>query len=403
MVVWTHRIPLPEERDAIQNLIRNNALPGCSGRHIVWYSGNDGTMQTPHGPIHVTYNETTLAVTLKFDSPDEWTQFIWGQFNKNGSSTYDSGTTRFTNILETVDISGTKTWVIEGDAVPANPVLTLSRTITTIEGEGEDAVEVRSEPEVVKVTQGENVNDIMPVWTGSGMTRTYTYSGLPKYDHHGNEYTYSVSEVRFTVGSGEDAVIYTVVKNADGTYTVTADKDEAPVFTVTQTGNNITNASVRASIEIIKVEKGHRDSSHTLSGAKFRLTRVNDTNNNNMTGDDAYQSEIVTVDSDTGKVIFEDLKPGRYKLEEMESPDGYVLVETPWFITIDMSGTATLEAEYTMASEAEEENSFYIENEPGAELPSTGGPGTRLIYLFGIMLAMLGGAALLIRTKRNSK
>ena len=38
-------------------------------------------------------------------------------------------------------------------------------------------------------------------------------------------------------------------------------------------------------------------------------------------------------------------------------------------------------------------------NIPGAELPSTGGPGTGLIYLFGIMLIGIAGAGLVMRKK----
>ncbi len=60
-----------------------------------------------------------------------------------------------------------------------------------------------------------------------------------------------------------------------------------------------------------------------------------------LTGDEAYKSEIQTVDAETGKTIFEGLRPGRYKLEEVEAPVGYLVYESPWFITIDAAGIAT--------------------------------------------------------------
>ena len=153
------------------------------------------------------------------------------------------------------------------------------------------------------------------------------------------------------------------------------------------------------SIGIIKVEKGHKDSGHTLKGAKFQLTRVDD-NDHPVSGAGEYQSDIQTVDPDTGKTSFSGLIPGgRYKLEEKEAPSGYVLVETPWYITVDMNGTAGLAASYTMASNAGEDNSFYIENEPGAALPNTGGPGTRLFMILGSIL-ILGAGVLLWRRRR---
>ena len=42
-------------------------------------------------------------------------------------------------------------------------------------------------------------------------------------------------------------------------------------------------------------------------------------------------------------------------------------------------------------------------NNAGAELPSTGGPGTSTIYLSGLMLAGLAGAGLLPGRRRNRK
>ncbi len=43
-----------------------------------------------------------------------------------------------------------------------------------------------------------------------------------------------------------------------------------------------------------------------------------------------------------------------------------------------------------------------VKNNPGYELPSTGGPGTNLIYLFGIMLTGLASTGLLMKMRRRS-
>ena len=45
---------------------------------------------------------------------------------------------------------------------------------------------------------------------------------------------------------------------------------------------------------------------------------------------------------------------------------------------------------------------FEVENESGAALPNTGGPGTGLIYLLGIMLTGLAGAGLAMRLRRKA-
>lgn len=51
-----------------------------------------------------------------------------------------------------------------------------------------------------------------------------------------------------------------------------------------------------------------------------------------------------------------------------------------------------------------DDEKFVVEvlNNPGAELPSTGGPGTSPIYLLGIMLTGLAGAGLVMRRKRKA-
>ena len=42
-----------------------------------------------------------------------------------------------------------------------------------------------------------------------------------------------------------------------------------------------------------------------------------------------------------------------------------------------------------------------VGNTPGAALPNTGGPGTDLIYLFGIMLTGLAGTGLVMKRRRR--
>ena len=80
-----------------------------------------------------------------------------------------------------------------------------------------------------------------------------------------------------------------------------------------------------------------------------------------------------------------------------------MLVETPWYIAVDGDGTATLNVTYTMASAAGTANSFYIENEPGVVLPNTGGPGTTLIYLIGILLTGIASAGFVMQLQERKK
>ena len=115
------------------------------------------------------------------------------------------------------------------------------------------------------------------------------------------------------------------------------------------------------------------------------------------------------------------LTDGTYQIKEIKPPDGYVITEdTPVTFTVE-NGTVVEEsndlkngATYTPAQDAVEDNpdttdidesreatndTFTIPNTPGAALPSTGGPGTRLFTILGTIL-ILGAGVLLLRRRR---
>lgn len=397
--VWTSRTPTPQEREAIENYLNNSQsdpLPGHNHR-LVWVHGSE-VVDDSHGVIGFEMNG--LTVTISFSGPNVWSQFVYGQFNNEGGpdSTYNIGRTDFTNTLETASLSGTKTWYVEGEDIPADPTLELTRTYQTVTIVDETMTVTESEPEVVTVMSGGETVPLQPTWEGEGITRTFTYSNLPKYDLHGRQYIYRVRETRFVISEGDDAITYTVQKNLDGTFTAVADKPEADSFTVTQDAhNNIVNSSLITNLEIIKVEKGYWDDSHTIDGAVFKLTLV-DEDDHDIIGGGAYTSGNVTVEN--GKIVFENLRPGRYKLEEVASPTGYVLVETPWYINIDNSSNASLDKSYIMASaNSAADNSFYIQNERGAMLPRTGGSGSLIFHMVGAVMIAFAGVILRRRVR----
>ena len=387
-------------------MIRGNALPGCSGRNIVFYVGT-GDVHTPHGDVHVDFDKENLKVTLDFGLTEVWAQFLVGQFNKNGSSSYDIGKTDFKNTLETVNLSGTKTWKILGEA-PSDPILTLTRTVTTtVDGE-----ETTSPPEVVTVKEGDETVNLQPVWSGEGKTRTYTYSDLPKKDKNGNEYTYSVAEAKFTIGTGEDQVTYTVTKSADGSYSVSADKQGAPQFIVTQDeNNNIVNEETKE-FEFTKIWKKTDDTieewpagktisislySKAGSGAEtkiedFVLNAAGGTTGNytwvgTKNADSTYTFKITglpATDSSGTELSYHvtETKVNGYKdpiyaIKATDSADGFINTE---------NGTVLTNAS----------NGRYIINKPddAVTLPESGGPGTALFYGLGIALVAMAGILL---------
>ena len=156
------------------------------------------------------------------------------------------------------------------------------------------------------------------------------------------------------------------------------------------------NNIVDTRLKVIKVKKG---TTEPISGAVFSLTKV-DEEGRQITTQGASYYEEKTVDVQTGELEFTGLTKGRYKLEETHVPEGYVKKEAAYFITIGNDGTGTLDLTVPHALISPDlGNEFTVENEPGAALPNTGGPGTRLFTILGSIL-ILGAGVLLWRRRR---
>ena len=100
---------------------------------------------------------------------------------------------------------------------------------------------------------------------------------------------------------------------------------------------------------------------------------------------------IVTTD-DSGKFTIQGLAPGTYELVEKEAPKGYNKLSVPVKITIGNDGEVSYNTE-TNATWVK------VENKTGSLLPSTGGMGTTLFYIFGAIL-VIGSGVVLITKKR---
>ena len=241
------------------------------------------------------------------------------------------------------------------------------------------------------------VGDSTPSWGAETEATTWTFNAGGTVTFTGLDLGYRYTAVEDT-GTGM-VEISGYDFSSESSTTASVDVSAAQEYTGT-----ITNKyTASAFIKIIKVEKGHKDTTHTLTSAEFQLTKV-DSEGHDITGSDAYKSEVSTVDQN-GELTFSGLRPGRYKLEEKKAPDGYVLVEGPWYFNVS-AGTATLEGTYTLASarvEAGQPNEFWIENTPGAQLPQTGGVGTSLYTALGGLMTATAGAILTLTSYRRRK
>lgn len=146
-----------------------------------------------------------------------------------------------------------------------------------------------------------------------------------------------------------------------------------------------------------------------LAGAEFKLytdsncneesTALKFTlNDSKYRYDSAKGNAVLTSLENTGHIDIEGLKEGTYYLKETKAPKGYNLLKNPVEIRIDSVGKI-----YVDGSTKENTGNVEVKNNSGTLLPSTGGMGTTLIYLAGIVLVVLSGYVLISKRRASTK
>lgn len=144
-----------------------------------------------------------------------------------------------------------------------------------------------------------------------------------------------------------------------------------------------------------------------LAGATFTLVK--------KLQDGSTKDITLTANSDNTTFTANGLDDGTYVLTEVTSPAGYNLLEQPIEFTVtgthdaladnpaltaltgsDLAGGLVFNADLTTGSLSTD-----IVNKAGATLPSTGGIGTTLFYLFGGL--MTAGSALMLVVRRRAE
>ena len=313
----------------------------------------------------------------------------------------------------------TKEWKIGNTAItwPENTTVTVGLYRKT--GEGDPVAVMEGSTQKTVVLDASNPSS--------------TFSGLPVYDNSGVEYTYSVKEIAVNkVVNGTTVAIDTSTHTTSpvtfGLTTITIEETAVGENTDTTEGAaplaaSITNTLGDISLKVIKVEKG---TTTQLNGAKFQLTKKNDSGIYEKFINDGF--EEITVDNVAvkkgpftvnGETTISGLLPGDYRLNEAVAPAGYIITIRDVDFTINADGTVTVTGRsadndgnitysdtnnmVTFAQKTEStEATVTVQNEAGAVLPATGGIGTTPIYAAGIALILLA-LAIFLRKKYNSE
>ncbi len=155
----------------------------------------------------------------------------------------------------------------------------------------------------------------------------------------------------------------------------------------------------------------NNDTETPLAGAKFVIYKnVDDAMSyaivadGKITGWTAVKDDATVITTpDDGKFEVSGLDADTYYLEETEAPAGYNNLKDPveFKITASIDET-TREGTATVSYGENSTGTVKVENKTGAELPSTGGIGTTIFYIFGTVL-VLGAGVVLVARKRMKK
>lgn len=121
-----------------------------------------------------------------------------------------------------------------------------------------------------------------------------------------------------------------------------------------------------------------------LNGASFKLE-----------GPNGYSKEFAAAD---GTAVFTGLAAGDYTLTETVTPEGYNTIDPITFTITFNAADKTFDTTRDDITVEDNMLEITVENVSGSQLPSTGGIGTTVFYVFGGFLAM---AALVVLVARK--
>ena len=168
-------------------------------------------------------------------------------------------------------------------------------------------------------------------------------------------------------------------------------------------GDPITNKVYSFQIKVNKTG----DDGKALEGAKFGLYRDQDCTEKIAEATSGKDGAVVFKDTENKEIILDE---GTYYLKELSAPNGYTILATPFEVTIkDNTENDTQDYDFSYSLNNEEDKTISddgiitvnVRNNKGFSLPSTGGAGTYLFTIGGIVI-MAGAAFALIAMKKRA-
>lgn len=262
-------------------------------------------------------------------------------------------------------ISGTKEWIGNAEPAPESVTLKLYRKL-----EGEDD----SQYEEAVYSDGTLVGEYVMM----NQDWTFNITGIPKYQvttDGKTKYVYKVVETKindkdvFNVNTGYE--ISGGLENQNGEFV-------------------ITNTYSDTNLAITKVDA--EDNDKVLDGVVLRLEKMKE-EDGELVVDDTFNSPTGymegTTDSD-GKVSFEGLSDGNYRLTEVQTYLGYSLLANPVPIEINRFHGCTVDGEEYVLEMGTDTISIKITNQLRLSLPMTGSQARSIMIGLGTLIAGFG-------------
>lgn len=329
------------------------------------------SLDTTQPSVEIFEKNSTPTVTkaVKEDSTDTYGETatidvvdtIYYQLTVNtGTNSHGAGTGVddnyvITDVLPNGITYNTGTVAIDGWILDTDYTVSCSGqnlTITLLAGEGKKLSELAQNADVVITYNAAVTGDVKIGYTeGNENNVTLTYKEQESKDS-ATVYTYSIG------GTGEGAPFTKV----DG-------KDDTPL----------------AGVKFV-----------LMSGDKYATFA--DGKLTGWDGTEKGETSQLTTD-ENGNIYAYGLDAGTYTLKETYTLPGYNLLNGTITVVINEDGTVTYD--YT-GDEAPADNTIVVENNSGAELPSTGGMGTTLFYTIGGVLVVAAGVLLVTKKRMNN-
>ena len=228
---------------------------------------------------------------------------------------------------------------------------------------------------------------------------------VPKIDNTLPAGTYQIREKALSTelqNAGYEMLSYYIEFKVSKTGKITMVNDPKDV-TLTETepeqGNDpieyemVIKNYVECDLTLHKVDENNEN----LNGAKFSLCKY-DTSWEEVEG---YEDIDM---SESSVFALAKLSHGLYRLEETVAPAGYVIGTKYTYFMVEEDRTVRLTDEVGTGENSNPDaalsnTEITVTNHPGAELPSSGGPGTTWIYLLGAVLLLGCGITLIARRR----